>query len=301
MTNRQFGMLRMRWSGGFYNGERIVPYQDAGKGALMLRDYIVNHHSVMVARLGLFELRAIASVFFGYKNPYVLFDLCRNAGFFPMQQEYLPEFVAIYTAAIQEIDFFAAWNFRHGHWTHESAIFRQYCPQAQLSDIQALDFLRSEMVSWTSCLAGKRVLVVHPFVELIQSQYHRRKKLFIGRDVLPEFETLKTLKAVQSSGGMKTEYASWFDALDSMKRQMEKIDFEVAIIGAGAYGLPLAAHAKLLGKQGIHLGGISQLLFGIMGKRWENKYGHLVNPEWVYPSQGDRPPEFDKIEGGCYW
>jgi hypothetical protein len=291
----------MKWSGGFYNGENITPYQGPAQGALILRDLIAGRHPLMVARWGLFELRAVASVFFGYKNPYVLFDLCRNAGFFPAREECLPKFAAIYVDAAREMDIFAAWNFRHGHWLHESAIFKQCCPHAQLTDNHALDFLRPGVIPWTSGLAGRRVLIVHPFSELIDSQYHRRNELFMGRDVLPEFEALTTLKAVQSSGGMKTEYASWFDALENMKQQMEKIEFDIAIIGAGAYGLPLAAHAKLIGRQGIHLGGITQLLFGIMGKRWENKYGHFINPQWVYPRQEDRPPEFDKIEGGCYW
>ena len=44
--------------------------------------------------------------------------------------------------------------------------------------------------------------------------------------------------------GQDTGYASWFDALAAMEREMDAADYDVAIVGAGAYGLPLAAHAR---------------------------------------------------------
>jgi threonine dehydrogenase-like Zn-dependent dehydrogenase len=40
--------------------------------------------------------------------------------------------------------------------------------------------------------------------------------------------------------------------------EIGKIDFDVAILGCGAYGLPLAAAIKGMGKQAIHLGRLSE-------------------------------------------
>ena len=153
---------------------------------------------------------------------------------------------------------------------------------------------------------GKKVLVIHPFEESIRSQYARREKLFPGNsDILPEFE-LKTIKAVQSLADNKDTlpFKTWFEALKSMTDQIDKTDFDIAIIGAGAYGLPLGAHCKRIGKQAIHLGGATQLLFGIMGRRWENynsftdKY---VNEYWIRPSESERPKGAEKVEGACYF
>ena len=79
----------------------------------------------------------------------------------------------------------------------------------------------------TSALAGKKVLVIHPFEESIQNQYKHFDKLFPGTDILPEFE-LKTLKAVQTAGSATdARFATWFDALDYMCRECEKIDFGI--------------------------------------------------------------------------
>ena len=81
---------------------------------------------------------------------------------------------------------------------------------------------------------------------------------------------------------------------------------DVAIIGCGAYGFPLAAKLKQAGKQAIHLAGATQLLFGIKGKRWEENTAFayvqkFFNDAWVYPSDEDKPKAADKVEGGCYW
>lgn len=48
-----------------------------------------------------------------------------------------------------------------------------------------------------------------------------------------------------------------------MKDEIDKQDYDIALIGCGAYGFPLAAHIKRSGKKAIHLGGALQLLFGI--------------------------------------
>ena len=61
-----------------------------------------------------------------------------------------------------------------------------------------------------------------------------------------------------------------FEALDYMYKEALKIDFDIAVIGCGAYGICLASMLKNAGKQAFHLGGITQLWFGIKGKRWDN-------------------------------
>jgi hypothetical protein len=81
------------------------------------------------------------------------------------------------------------------------------------------------------------------------------------------------------------------------------MEFDVAIIGCGAYGFPLAAHVKHLGKKAVHLGGATQVLFGIKGKRWleRDAVSQLINEHWVFPSEDETPAQFKNVEGGCYW
>ena len=74
-------------------------------------------------------------------------------------------------------------------------------------------------------------------------------------------------------------------------------------VGAGAYGLPLAYHAKKLGKKAIQLGGPTQILFGIKGKRWDDHdvISKLYNSYWVRPSADETPSNYKAVEEGCYW
>ena len=170
--------------------------------------------------------------------------------------------------------------------------------QTQINGVPKIALLHLEpfwsKLPWTRALTNKKVLVIHPFSDTIKQQYNKRKLLFANREILPQFE-LQTIKAVQSLGG-NNQFNNWFEALNWMKKEMDKIDYEVCLLGCGAYGFPLAAHAKRKGKKAIHLGGALQLLFGIKGKRWENpNYGivslkkkgaylDLMNEYWCYPS-----------------
>lgn len=170
---------------------------------------------------------------------------------------------------------------------------------------------------WTRILKGKRVLVIHPFEETIKHQYAKRKLLFQDENILPDFHLI-TLKAVQTIAGIKSEFKDWFEALHWMEAEMDKIDYDIAIIGCGAYGMPLAAHAKRMGKQAIHLAGGTQLLFGILGNRWTKQYVSegirkyrdnmidvnytpLFNSNWIYPLECDTIKDADIVEGACYW
>lgn len=75
----------------------------------------------------------------------------------------------------------------------------------------------------------------------------KKKISFSNSDVLPDFELI-TLKAIQSLGGTK-QFTDWFEALNWMQQKMDKIDYDICLIGCGAYGFPLAAHAKRMGKK----------------------------------------------------
>jgi hypothetical protein len=156
---------------------------------------------------------------------------------------------------------------------------------------------------WSRWLEGKRVLVIHPFTDTIALQYAKRAVLFDNPLVLPPFD-LQLVRAVQSIADNATPFASWFDALADMEAQIDRLDFDIALIGCGAYGLPLAAHVKRMGRKAVHLGGQTQLLFGIKGKRWET--GHpeiqrMFNAHWVNAAETERPQGLMRVEGGAYW
>lgn len=189
-----------------------------------------------------------------------------------------------------------------GSWLKEENFFAPELSRSKKVLLEDLEPLFS-INPWTRALEGKNVLIVHPFAETIQVQY-LKKNLIFPDGLLPEFNLL-TIKAVQSIAGEPTVFSDWFEALNWMKNEIEKVDFDICILGCGAYGFPLAAHIKRMGKKAVHLGGVTQLLFGIKGKRWENylfyPYANLYNEHWVRPRENDKPKNADIVEGACYW
>ncbi len=220
----------------------------------------------------------------------------RNAGFFPVTDSLLDRFAERMLQDSAQLDVIGIW----GTMKAERAFYTSYCQSAKWTDLPNLEpYFHAE--PWSMALEGKKVLVIHPFEASIQQNYQHRKVLF-PFPILPDFE-LKTLKAVQSIAHKKTGFATWFDALDHMCEQIDTISYDLAIIGAGAYGLPLAAHMKRSGKQAVHLGGATQILFGIRGRRWDTHpiISSFFNAHWTRPSEKETPEGFAKIENGCYW
>ena len=85
--------------------------------------------------------------------------------------------------------------------------------------------------------------------------------------------------------------------------EISTLNFDIAIIGAGSYGLPLGSFIKQMGRQAVHLGGATQIMFGIKGRRWESKpfFQGLFNDSWVRPRDDETPSNSETVEGGCYW
>jgi len=213
------------------------------------------------------------------------------SGFFPNDPKLAEKFTDLMLESCRYTDLLAMW-----HCEMDDYIITEYMPDVKLSFLNYLE-------PWSSALEGKKVLVIHPFEESIKEQYKKRNYIFPGTNVLPEFE-LKTLKAVQTIAGEKDErFDTWFDALDYMYNKALEIDFDIAVLGCGAYGFPLAAMLKRAGKQVIHMGGVTQILFGIKGRRWiENPRAELsFNDAWVFPRSSETPNKNKEVEGGCYW
>jgi hypothetical protein len=270
---------------------------------------------LMISKFGTIELSALVQHQFSLKSKYTLQDyieffrgtipalgwkngingLYVNAGFFPNDENLLGTYYSINLAAMQQIDIL-------GSYCEIEKFFKEELKKAKKINIDGYYAPFYYNNPWTKVLKGKKVLVIHPFEKSIRKQYSKRHLIWENGDLLPDFELI-TMKAEQTMLGQPSEFETWFEALESMKVKMSNTDFDIAIIGAGAYGMPLAAYAKELGKQSVHLAGWTQILFGIKGKRWVDmdEVAKFMNEHWVSPLEEEIPQNFKKVENGCYW
>jgi hypothetical protein len=282
---------------------KIILSQEEGNN--VIKNLLISPKPLMISRLGSGELHCLTYYLCCRNNlkvkkrPYnnrIRNNMWRNAGFYPADNDSLDAFSKLYITCINHIDIIGVWfNF------YENIICERFCSDAYLIPLRSIEPYYFDN-PWSKLLENKKVLVIHPFEQSIEAQYKKRKLLFSNTDVLPYFELI-TLKAVQSSAKTKPGFETWFDAYEHMCDEIKKIDFDIAIIGAGAYGLPLASFTKALGKKAIHMGGATQILFGIKGKRWDQHevISKLYNEYWVRPLPSERPDQYHKIEKGCYW
>lgn len=283
--------------------EFFKPLLNKEEANAYLLNALTSEEPFFAGRLGSNELECMVEYYDvlkrceGEKNAYhdnLKLVMKQGAGFFPTTDECLDRFAKLYTENLEDMDFiWSMWLSRF-----ENQYYERFNPNAAIGFYEDTALPYDITNPWTKALEGKKVLVIHPFEDSIRENYEIREKLFKNIDVLPEFELI-TLKAVQSIADESPEYETWFEALEYMERQIDEIDFDVALIGAGAYGFPLGAYVKSIGKKAVHIGGMLQLLFGIKGKAW-NKLG-IYNEYWTSPKETEKPKGYKSVEAGRYW
>jgi hypothetical protein len=302
----------------FYSKESFdISLYDSEIAYLKIYNVLISESPCMIARFGSTELNLISNYLgvCNYKTKSIIKYITNESpewwweekkiqqlqtfsGFFPNDLNRIIKFCELMISDMNEVNVL-------GVWRPEEKYFKHELKNAEKIALELLNPYFSKK-PWTMALEGKKVLVVHPFATTIEKQYLKRQLLF-ENNLLPQFD-LKTIKAVQSLAGNDTGFNDWFDALEYMKAEIDKTDYDICLIGAGAYGFPLAAHVKRMGKKSIHLGGSLQLLFGIKGARWESpnynphyNYAALMNQHWVRPDENEKFTNADIVEGGCYW
>lgn len=258
--------------------------------------------------------------------PDVLREIEYTAGLYPIDVVTIEKFVKVYLEALRSINVFASWNDRFIEFEH--ALYSNYISSSIKNELRVLDgiveltalesFYTTSEHWWQTLFRGKCILVISPFVDSIQKQLapEKRNKVWCGKwegfwpdDI--EFKFIKfshpwTLLSKEQKSKIEYEKSKSFE--DKLKWFENEIDdigqFDIALIGAGCYSLPLCAYIKNKKKNAFHLGGGLQMMFGVYGSRWNVNNGFFkeyVNNEWIRPSGDEIPVGFKMQEGGAYF
>ena len=229
-------------------------------------------------------------------------QLCSNAGVYPNTKEMFNFFCEEHLEALNNVDIFSVWA-KPFSWV-ESEVLNNKKEVIVISPTFSYPWFDSRDAhsefGWAYAFEGKKILVISPFEQSLNVQILKMNSIFSGIKI-PNMK-FEVMQAPLSQGGLD-DGLSYREHLMRLKRLMEEKNFDIALISAGAYSLPLAAHAKKMGKIGIHGGGITQIFFGITGKRFDNyvEVQKYFNASWKRPETGERPQNWEQIEDGCYW
>lgn len=164
-----------------------------------------------------------------------------------------------------------------------------------------------EEIIWTHLLKDKKILIISPFVNSFKKQINSNFNFFGEKSnerIWHKDQKFVFYKAYNTLYN-NHPHKNWFETFMTMVNDIKKLEFDIALLSCGGYGLPLCNFIyEKMNKSAIYMGGSLQLLFGVYGKRWEKHdiIGKLIkNGNWIRPSQEEKPKNYEKVEGGCYW
>ena len=262
----------------------------------------------LVMKLGLgSETHATYDFLTGLKQ-YRTHSLTNNAGIYWKTKKELIKYFVMYDSAARSSDGMAVINEPRMFKEQLYFIKRHELVAIHGRSIEPFYYAYEKITPWTHHLFGKRVLIVNPFVESFKKQIENGFKIFKEEhmQVFKEEQEFVFYKSFQTAAGNHL-HDNWFETFNIMCDDISKLDFDVALLGCGGYGLPLCDFIKRrLGKSAVYVGGGIQLLFGVMGKRWESSqfWQDIIEEngtKFIRPSQAEALPNSDTIELSCYW
>jgi hypothetical protein len=284
--------------------------------------YIINlieshtHEPFIISRMGIGSETYIT---YEYKvenkiNMYNLQTLSNNTGIYNVNPETILLYIQLYDEAIKNSKALA---------TYPTCIVKEQTyfvntynlTQIHSRSLEPFYACLENIKPWTHSLYGKKVLIINPFIESMKTQLANHFQIFKdpSKKIFLDNQDFIFYKSYQTSAGNHI-HKNWLETFTIMCNDIKKLDnelhFDIALLGCGGYGLPLCNFIKTkLNKSAIYIGGGLQLLFGIMGHRWENrddwkqimKENQEPNNRFIRPSGDEIIKNKNAIENGCYW
>lgn len=270
---------------------------------LILLRHIEDNHHFHISRLGGHECDVIATM---QNQP----ALESNSGIRCTTSESLQRYVESCKKSYASCTLICDWDkkktancYTHGQDYILDHVIPHHIPRCNAVGLSVFEYF--DDYNWLQGLKGKSILIISPFVQTIKKQLLVQDKLFTGKqyDWFYDCTFSFVIPPVTLAGNHQNK--EWYEHYEGLIERIQisqlENDFEVALVSCGGYGIPICGFIyNELQRSAIYMGGALQIIFGIMGGRWEytNKF---INEYWVRPSEEERPPNYKSIEGGCYW
>ena len=260
----------------------------------LIKDGIVQCSPMSIGKIGIVESVNLDSYLYG-SNETKGSELFVNAGVYTTNYQDYVDWCESYLECVKSLSYIMQWS------STDKKIINQHFKKKQIfKNFEGLEPFTLGEEGWHYSLKDKKVLCVSPFTKTILSQAIKFKDIWPGANIgkiitvsTPHSEALTGIKPV-----------SWKQKLNLILEEIDNLDFDFATVGCGGLSLHVCDHIKKMGKPSIHLGGGNQLLYGIMGKRWDEGFKNASwygTSSWTRPLKEDTPQNKNLVENGCYW
>jgi hypothetical protein len=279
------------------------------KSGILIKELIEKQNPFLITRLGC--AIGFTTLLFDKKQPSntnFIYRMERDDGIYCNNTSDIKLFAEMYLEAIKNSDYLAVFpSIKPDFSDMQNYFLNKYSIQSlhNRSMEPFYNILENE-IPWTHSLIGKKVLIINPFIDSMKKQLSNKFQMFKDKKLFldgQEFIFYKTFMSLANNRPHK----NWYETYEIMRDDIQKLDFDIALLGCGGYGLPLANFIyKKMNKSAIYIGGGLQLLFGIMGNRWENNtmWKKIMNEsqsQFIRPSGDEIIKNKNMIENACYW
>lgn len=275
-------------------------------------EYIKNNNNFSIIRLGLGEETYLTFeyVITGKINQEYLKPMYNLNGIYSKTKELdkYKLFCDHYYQGIKSSDLIGYVNFNNQNFLKMQNLFilENNLNKIHSRSLEPFYTMIENHIPWTHFLVDKTVLIISPFVESFEKQINNNFQIFKDQKVFLDQQKFIFYKSFNTLSNNHI-HQDWYQTFNIMKDEIRKLDFDIALLSCGGYGLPLCNFIKTeLKKSSIYVGGGLQLLFGVMGKRWENSdfWKKIIkdnNTLFIRPSNNELINQYQSIENGCYW
>ena len=158
---------------------------------------------------------------------------------------------------------------------------------------------------------GKKILIICPFASLLKERATREVFEGVWAKIGKAWFYPSQVDALELPYGFsestRQKYETAFDLYRDVISEVERRDFDIALIGAGGLAIPIASHIKNIAKIGIDIGGHLQIVFGVIGQKWRNIprwQNDYYNEWWIDMPASYKPEEdacFEHGRPGAFW
>ncbi len=231
--------------------------------------------------------------------------LDNNAGIYYKNEADIKRYNTYYSNALKNSDALATWN--DNVLKEQSYFIEKYkLPKLHYQVIEPFYQIEKNIIPFTHYLNDKKILIISPFIDSFIEQMDKQFKLYKNTNIFLPKQKFVYYKSLNTSAGNRIEgHSNWMHTYLQMIKEIKELDFDVALVSCGGYGLPICNYIKEhMNKSSIYVGGGLQLFFGVIGNRW------LSDPDWRQrifesPSEFMRPKEIqensEKVENSCYY
>ena len=237
-------------------------------------------------------------------EPNLIQNMLYGAGIQFKTFEDLIEYVTIYDTSVSNTTLLATWD---GGMYSQAQLYYNYIekykmPRICAHAVEPFSFMHMKEYAFPSLFENKKVLIITSHSQTTQLQIDKmtNHSLFFEKPIFHETTKFYVYKPPQQNGGSHNDIC-WKEHFETMKNDIKNlkslVDFDIALVSCGGFGMPISDYIFSLGANVIYVGGALQLFFGITGSRWNIK----TNETWVRPLDIDKPKNPFLCENSCYW